>query len=126
MHAQRLLLSIQVVKPCLTLGRLGSGKSKVSASFARSARAPAQTSSPAGARLDSFPAAGSAKFWLSFVLIWVLLTVGTLVIHTYARKDGIEPDYLESLFATYSLFSLESVYPMPKAWAARGCILAIR
>ena len=60
------------------------------------------------------------KFWLSFVLIWVLLTVGTLVIHTYARKDGIEPDYLESLFATYSLFSLESVYPMPKAWAARA------
>ncbi|HNF97331.1 MAG TPA: hypothetical protein PK493_08550, partial [Pseudomonadota bacterium] len=60
------------------------------------------------------------KFWLSFVLIWVLLTVGTLVIHTYARKDGIEPDYLESLFATYSLFSLESVYPIPKAWAARA------
>lgn len=60
------------------------------------------------------------KFWPSFVLIWVLLAVGTLVIHTYARKDGAPPDFLESLFATYSLFGLESVYPMPRHWLARA------
>lgn len=60
------------------------------------------------------------KFWVSFVIIWVLLGVGTLVIHTYARKDGVQPDYLESLFATYSLFGLESIYPIPKAWVARA------
>ncbi|MBL8634496.1 MAG: NAD-binding protein [Myxococcales bacterium] len=60
------------------------------------------------------------KFWASFVIIWILLGIGTLVIHTYARKDGLQPDYVESLFATYSLFSLESVYPMPKEWLARA------
>lgn len=60
------------------------------------------------------------KFWRSFVLIWVLLLVGMLVIHAYARKDGVAPDYLESLFATYSLFGLESVYPMPKEWLGRA------
>jgi len=62
----------------------------------------------------------AVKFWGRFVLIWVLLIVGMLVIHAYARKDGLPPDHLESLYATYSLFGLEAVYPIPKQWLARA------
>ncbi len=64
------------------------------------------------------------KFSVSFFIIWILLGLGTLVIHAYARKDGVQPDYLESLFATYSLFSLESIYPIPKQWLARAVYFA--
>ncbi len=64
------------------------------------------------------------KFSVSFFIIWILLGLGTLVIHAYARKDGVQPDYLESLFATYSLFSLESIYPIPKQWLGRAVYFA--
>ncbi len=66
------------------------------------------------------------KFWLSFVLIWVLLVVGMLVIHAYARKDGVAPDYLESLFATYSLLAWSRCIRCPKSGSGGRCTLAIR
>ena len=61
-----------------------------------------------------------AKFWLPFTTIWVLLLCGTLLFHsTYMESLHRKPDLTESLFATYSLFSLESVYPLPASWALR-------
>lgn len=61
-----------------------------------------------------------AQFWRSFFLIFVLLAIGTLLFHsTYMASISRYPDWTESLFATYSLFGFEAVFPIPDRWVLR-------
>jgi Trk K+ transport system NAD-binding subunit len=62
----------------------------------------------------------AAKFWVPFTTIFVLLVVGMLLFHRCYMPDLHRyPDFSESLFATYSLFGLQTVYPMPASWPLR-------
>ena len=60
------------------------------------------------------------KFWLQSTLIVTSLLAGALLFHR-APIEGIgrRPDWSESLFATYSLFAMQPVYPLPADWALR-------
>lgn len=62
----------------------------------------------------------AAKFWGPFVIIFFLLLVGMLLFHRcYVKELGRQPDFTESLFAAYSLFGFQPVYPLPESWALR-------
>jgi Trk K+ transport system NAD-binding subunit len=61
-----------------------------------------------------------AKFWRPFVIIFVLLFIGMLMFHrTYIKELDRYPDFIESLFATYSLFGLQTTYQIPASWGLR-------
>ncbi|MFO0574312.1 MAG: NAD(P)-binding protein [Polyangia bacterium] len=61
-----------------------------------------------------------AQFWRSFTLIFILLAIGMFSFHgTEISSIGRRPDWTESLFATYSLFGFEAVFPMPAHWGLR-------
>src|ERR1700712_1626829 len=60
------------------------------------------------------------RFWRPCIIIFVLLMFGMLMFHRcYMKELGRYPDYTESLFATYSLFGLQTVYQIPAAWLLR-------
>jgi Trk K+ transport system NAD-binding subunit len=62
----------------------------------------------------------AAKFWVPFVIIFVLLVVGMLLFHRCHMKElDRRPDYTESLFAAYSLFGFQPVYQLPASWGLR-------
>ena len=62
----------------------------------------------------------AAKFWRPFFTIFVLLFIGMLLFHRCHIKElDRHPDYIESLFATYSLFGLQTAYQIPASWPLR-------
>lgn len=61
-----------------------------------------------------------AQFWLQSLTIVLLLLLGAWAFHCCPIDAlGRQPDWFESLFATYSLFALQPVYPLPPSWPLR-------
>ena len=61
------------------------------------------------------------KFWRPVVIILVLLFFGMLMFHrSYIKELDRHPDFIESLFATYSLFGLQTAYQIPASWPLRA------
>lgn len=60
------------------------------------------------------------QFWLQSLLIVSSLAIGSALFHRFTVESlGRRPDWSESLFATYSLFAMQPVYPLPADWALR-------
>jgi Trk K+ transport system NAD-binding subunit len=61
-----------------------------------------------------------AQFWMQSLTIALLLVLGAAAFHScYIESLSRRPDWYESVFATYSLFALQPVYPLPAFWPLR-------
>lgn len=63
-----------------------------------------------------------SQFFLTFLIIAVLLALGTLLFHGSPIDElgGRPPDWGQSLFATYALFALQPAYALPRGLALRA------